>query len=276
MNKPVLITMAGVAMLAGLLPALADDQTDALIQEVTRTAKTPAERAMRLYEAAQMVEEDAELQAKLLSEAVEQGLEGVAEEAGRNTAEKALDDLVEKQAGKAGLWRTKREELYRRWYRVAQGDEKRSVGRKLIDLLVAEGERQEQAGEWAQAVVPLGEASTLAAYLRLREQDRLKHRHHRAAYMSTVERRVEGLKTSLEKTPGDATVRGALVRALVVEMDRPDEATEFLSAELDETWRTYVPLAAQPVDRLQARACLELGDWYFGDLTKGTNDFTRE
>lgn len=201
MNRQIPLVLIVAPVLAGLSPALGDTATESLIREVTRAARTPAEKAVRLYEAAQMVEDDASLQAKLLAEAAEQGLDGVAEPAGRETAEKAFDELAEKQPDNVEHWNAKRLELYRRWYRVAGADEKKRVGRKLIDLLVAEGERLEQGGKWGETVAPLGEASTLAAYLRLREQDRLKHRHHRAAYLSTVERRIAAHKAALEKNP---------------------------------------------------------------------------
>ena len=54
----------------------------------------------------------------------------------------------------------------------------------------------------------------------------------------------------------------------VIELDKPDEAVKLLTADLDESIRTYVSLAAKSPTDLTESVCLELGDWYYKKLPR--------
>jgi len=63
-------------------------------------------------------------------------------------------------------------------------------------------------------------------------------------------------------------MRQELISMLVVDLDEPAEAAGYLNEDVDESWRTYVPVAAGKVKDLQADVARTVGDWYSSVLVK--------
>jgi len=77
-----------------------------------------------------------------------------------------------------------------------------------------------------------------------------------------AEGRLADLKKKLEENPKSTAARTSLILAYLGEFDNPAEAVKLLSDDLEEKFRTYVPLSARPVAELEEAACLELAYWY--------------
>jgi len=85
---------------------------------------------------------------------------------------------------------------------------------------------------------------------------------------AAVEKQAAQLKQRLQANPQDGVSRGALVRLLLIEMDNPDEAAQYVGEGADADMRKYVPAAAKGVAAAPELACLALGQWYHGLVVK--------
>ncbi|MCX5674922.1 MAG: HEAT repeat domain-containing protein [Planctomycetota bacterium] len=85
---------------------------------------------------------------------------------------------------------------------------------------------------------------------------------------AAVEKQAAQLKQRLQANPKDGVSRGALVRLLLIEMDNPDEAAQYVGEGADADMRKYVPAAAKGVAAAPELACLALGQWYHGLVVK--------
>jgi hypothetical protein len=87
---------------------------------------------------------------------------------------------------------------------------------------------------------------------------------------AAVEKQAAQLKQRLQANPKDGVSRGALVRLLLIEMDNPDEAAQYVGEGADADMRKYVPAAAKGVNAAPELACLGLGQWYHGLVVKAS------
>ena len=177
--------------------------------------------------------------------------------------------LLEVDPARTGEWLAKRVVLYRRWYGLARAD-KYAVGQKLIGALMAVARADQARDKWSEAIAMYKEATTLAGRLELPDKHDIQQACDRARDMSRAFQKVLDHRKKLAENPADAETRRDLVRLLVVEMDRPLAAAEHVNEHLDDTWRTYVRLAAKPVGKIHRAACLELAEWYRGLTAEAT------
>lgn len=83
------------------------------------------------------------------------------------------------------------------------------------------------------------------------------------------------LKSKIADNPGDVEVRRKLVFLYVVELDKPKEAAKLLTNDIQEPWRTYVPLSARAVSELKEGECKKLGDWYSKELQRKATSYSK-
>lgn len=76
------------------------------------------------------------------------------------------------------------------------------------------------------------------------------------------EEELRRLDQAVRKAPDDLAAREAIIHYLLIVRDEPRQARRYLHPAMNEAWRSYVPLAARPIDRLPAEVALELADWY--------------
>lgn len=260
--------MASVLLVwAGADASRADEATDKFIEEIVARGKTNAKRAADLYHTANLAPENPTLQAVLLEKAVEYGLKSPMSPEVRALLENSLITLDKIAPNRADAWRKMRIELYTRWHRRTRSrDERITIGEQLLALLLADAAAHEQGGRWGDAAAVLRRALSVATALNLPEKvgisARLRMATHRHAATQRAARYAELIKTG-KATPA---TRRALVRLLVQDLDSPKRAAEFLNGDIDQSYRTHVPLAAGQIDKTTEAACEQLGKWYYGEL----------
>ena len=85
-----------------------------------------------------------------------------------------------------------------------------------------------------------------------------------------MQKKIDDLKAKVAAAPDDAASRAELVRLIVVELDDPAQANQYVADALDEDLKKHVPAAAKGVDAAPELACMELGDWYWGFAEKAS------
>jgi len=252
-----------VILAVGVPPASADD-TDDLVKEILRSAKTNAERASALYRAARLAKDAPKLQIVLLEKAVECGVKDVAAPASRKIVIESLAKLTVLAPKRADTWRAASADLHRRWYRATRKrDDKAAVGEKFVDLLVSLGEDYGRDRKWAKAAGAYREAASVANSLDLTCKADIARDLRMASYFFGVSQKVDRYIRVLKQKPDHAATKASLLKALVVDLDEPGRAVKYLDDDVDEMFRTYVPLADKDPEELQPNVCRELGDWYY-------------
>jgi len=265
------IGLMGVVLLAGVAPAAdsADRQFQELFgQEVkqalaTGDLKDDATLAGEILTAAGTVTRGSRLQALLCEKAYELGLR---HPSGHGTAEKAVQLLLRAHPDKAMACRQKLLKVYQLQYATARGSAKTAVGQKLLRQLLAVGDAHAAAGAWTEADAAYRKALGVATALRSSQRGAILARIQQARAGRERAAKMNLLQDRLQKNPSDTAARTELIRHHLVDGDDPAKASALLSADVDEAFRTYVPLACKPVKDVPAVACGELGRWYEGML----------
>ena len=252
--------LAAIALMA-VSAAAADDQVDKLINEVIKGASTNAARASALLDATRLIDEGGKaMKIAFLSRAIEYGLKGGTQ--GYAVADKAIDAILAVAPEQAAAWEAKRLVLYRRWLVGRAGLRQAMRAEKFVEMLLLAAGRHERANEWAGALALYREATMAAARFRLGLADTIKPRARLATQRSKVWLKIKGLRRAVAANPSNVSARRSLLLALVAEADAPGQAVTYLTADVEETWRAYVPLAAKGVEEVRAEDCMELAHWY--------------
>jgi len=275
MRRTGLLLVTAALLAAGPVAARAVD-TDALVAEVIRGAKTDAERASKLLAAAKIVNEQPEVMVVLLEKAADYCLRGARQPGAAKIALEALGLLEEKAPDKKGLWHDKRLELLRLQYRYATRTTKPKAGEALLDALLARAEELEEARQWAKAARLYYEAYSLAMQLKSLRKDEIVSRRARAVHLDRVVQQVERLKQVLSADAKRTVDRHKLVSLLLIELDDLDEAARNLTDDVDPAWRTYIPMAAKDPNALTEPEATELGRWYHKFLAPKASKYAKE
>jgi hypothetical protein len=253
---------------AGVLLVAATTAAAEPYEKLLEGAQNDAERATRLVKAGMSDKRAVERRIPMLRAAAEYGLKSNHPD-GYAAAARAMGALTQLAPDNVLEWMGQRAEALRLWYRTSQDPKQRpKVGERLVRTLIGLGDLHEQGDQWAEAVQVYREANLLASFLEIPEREAALERYRRAVYRLGVFRKAAQLKQTLSDDPANATARAALVRVMVVELDEPAAAVEHLAPDVGEPWVTYVPLAAQPPEKLKPAVCRELGDWYAKALVK--------
>ena len=252
-------------MIAASAGAAGDDfdaKFKGICQALLQDAKTDAERTRRFHDAAGAAK-DKRMQVALLDESVKYGTRSAPAWA-LNLARKSLDQLERKAPDRKSEWTAKRILLYQRGFRrlSPKSKNRRVLGELLVDLLLARGARCEARHEWNQARAAYEDAKYPAYVLDLPHKDAISRKHLRARHLAGVQQNATAYRQRLAADPKDASARLFLVKTLLVDLNRAAEAAGHLTEDMDEVWRTYLPLAATPLAALKPAACRELGDWF--------------
>ena len=279
--KRCMLPVAMVLVLPGWIGAgisRGDEATDKLIEEIVARSKTSDKRASDLYAMAGLAAENPKLQAVLLEKALEYGLKSPMSTEVRSVIEKSLDTLIKIAPKQAETWRAKRIELHNRWYGAAKTrDERTKIAHELLDLLLTDAEAHEDAGRWGPAAVALRQALAFASRLSLPERGGISARLRLATHRSDAILRVKRYLELVKAGKAEPATRRALVRSLVQDLDAPERAAEFLNDDIEQGYRTHVPLVVPEVAKTPEAACEKLGSWYYGELSPkalAVNKFT--
>ena len=273
MIKRFTLPVAAVVVLLGWIGvgvSRADEATDKLIEEIVARSKTNDKRASDLYAMAGLATENPTLQAVLLEKAVEYGLKSSMSPEVRAVLDKSLDTLITIAPKQAETWRATRIELYNSLYRAAKSrDERTKIAYELLDLLLADATAHEQAGRWGPAAIALRQALAFASRLSLPERGGISVRLRLATHRNDAALRVKRYIELVKAGKALPTTRRALVKSLVQDLDTPERAAEFLNEDVEQDYRTHVPLVVPEIDKTPEAACEKLGAWYYGKLSPG-------
>ncbi len=261
----ILIT-AGVLLTAAQIGA-ADGDVDKLIAEIISGARTNSARAVKLLAVATPLADQPKICVAVLEKAVYFGAKSPVTPAGCKSASSALDMLEAEFPDRKDQWTLKRASVCSIAYRCARTrSDKQEAGGKFLTALMAAAKIHEANADWTQAATMYRQASAVDTYLKMGGAADIRRKLKKASHMTLVARRAVQYAASLKKDPSKTATRAALIKTLVVELDNPKAAVAHLNEDVDERWRTYVPLAARDIGELPEAPCLELAQWYSKEL----------
>jgi len=233
----------------------------------TATTTDDVELAGRILKGAANADPQPALQVLLCEKAYELGAKAPG---GYETAISAMRLLGRKQPDKEGPCWEKILPLLQRRYARAVKFPKLEAGERLLIELTRRAERMRHAGNYDEALLLLRKALPIARMIRSPHGRVLLEMLKYLTGRSRFARQAAAAEAQLKARPQDSASRQALVRLYLVELDRPARAAELVNEDCDEVTRTYVPLAARPVDTLDPNVWPELGAWY-KSLAAGTS-----
>jgi formylglycine-generating enzyme required for sulfatase activity len=146
-------------------------------------------------------------------------------------------------------------------YARSDGDDRKKIALEMVELLIASADTKTAADDQVEALALYRRALTLATTWKSSRTGEIMGKIKQLAATQESERRIAALKARLEKDPKDGFARKTLITAYIGELDDPNEAVKLLTPDVDEGFRTYVPLAAKNVEDLEEPACIQLAEW---------------
>jgi len=254
-----LMSALAVMMLAVSAANAAEAEIDRLVRSICADAKTDAEAADKVLQAADQLTDDAGQQAQLRREAYELGMKG---RGGYATAVRAAQALWKTDVANRAEWQEKVLVACRLDLKAASRQEKRAKGKSLLSRLVEFADRSATGGDWAEAERLYSEAARIVKYYSPSRQPEVSGKLGRARAKAAQFRQIDQLRKQLAKESSNLVVREKLIRLYIVELDDPAEARKLLNDEVSEELLTYVPMAAADPDKFQDGSSIELADWY--------------
>jgi len=237
----------------------ADREGTQLIKEIVAGSRNSADAAARLMQAAASLNDVPKTQAMFCRKAYEYGIKTAA---GQGEALKALNMLARIQPQHAREWVDKRVALYRLMYVRSKPAERVAVGTRLVALLRDLADTNATKGDWNAALKFYSAAMRTAIALKLSDRSEIADRIRDVTIRLKQAERFESLKKKLQANPDNNATRNKIVEICLLEYDSPAQAAKFVTADGDETLRTYIPLAAKGMNELTEAPCLELAKWY--------------
>jgi len=266
----------GVGRIAGLVAALVavaavgamgDAQADYQMlfgQEEKQAAATLGTRddvtlAAKLLAAAGSLKDSPDLQRLLYEKAYELGMKGAG---GAGTAIEALDRLDKVDPKGATGRQENRLAAYRQRYAAAGPEDRARAGRQLLRMLMRLAEQHRRAARRDEARRYYSQALMLAGVLESPMLGAVRAAVREMDAESREASRIAAMTAAVDRNPSDIGARRALLLHHLLERDDPAAAAGLLTDDLDEATRTYVPLAAKPVEDLAEGALVEMAEWY--------------
>ena len=247
---------------------LADDM-DGLIKTVIDGASSSTERAQRLIEAVKLVKNNPKAQIAFCEKAVEYGLKTPT---GHKHALAAIDMLEKIAPDRKAEWSAMRLETYRRSYRVKRDAERTAVGKQLLRSLLDAGDTRLAEGKVSESISLYREALPVATVIHSPDRPRILTRINKAGKKLALAKKLETLKSAIKKTPGDIAARDRLIMFCLFDLDAPAEAIRYINEDTDELLRTYLPMMDKPIEKVEPKVALDLGQWYYSQVNKVPTD----
>ena len=254
---------------AGTLTAASDDEIEAFVQEIIKDARTDSQRSTLLMGAVSLAEGNNELKVALLEKAVQYGIKSLRTTDDCRKFQGILTDLAKADPDRKSHWLSRKAAVYRRWCILEKSPtDKRKLAEAAVAALTEAGSDSAAKGDWNEASGLFNEAKLATVAYRLPDPDRLAGYIQSASYLSKAQAKIAGHIETLKKTPADLDARSNLIVALVTVMDDPTGAMKYINEDVDERFRTFVPMAVKDPSDLPVEACKNLGDWYCKALSK--------
>jgi len=180
---------------------------------------------------------------------------------GATPAFEALAVLAGRVPDKSFDCALRRAALYRRSYQSGKSEQD---GEYMIETLVAAANLGTSAHRFAeaaetlkQAVAAMGEAD----FPRLTDIDQ-----RMPAFVARARSAEEAaaLAVELRANPKDAKGRDRMLALQLIELDDPVRAARYLDVGDEEGFKTNIPLAVEPLEKLSEDTTLQLAEWYVG------------
>ena len=223
-------------------------------------SKGSAEFAAKLLMAVDKVIESRDLKVYVCQKAYEFGMK---DRAGVASAIDAAERLVKLDPDHKDAALDKRLKAYDRQQQLAWGPEKRLDGFILAQVTKELAQSRLEAGQSAEAIrlcqraiLIIGARSPYAQSVNLLIKS--------AKAQEVVEKEIAGLETGDKPGPAPAAAaKKKLMMLYLLEMDNPAKAAKVLDdAGAEAEFKSNVPLAAMPPDKLDEEDCWKLAQWY--------------
>jgi len=183
--------------------------------------------------------------------------------AGHATAYSAMDRLARAVPEQTShCWQKRLELLLNRLRLARSASRKQTAARSYVGALRAAADASANSGKYRAASFYSHKALSLAVEFRMPGIPEIRRRAASLSALLKVSRSRDALEKKLQADPGDIKVREQLIYLHLIDMDNPGAASKILNEDCDELLRTYVTLAAKPLDKLETIAVKELGVWY--------------
>ena len=179
-------------------------------------------------------------------------------------AVEALETIKKHNPDRVGECDEKVLAIRRRQYTATNPTSRTRAAADLAKALTTVADAKAAAGDHTEAVKLIRQAITASASARLGSLTELHAKLKRWLVIAQVTQQIRLCEAKLRTNPKDQQTRTRLVRLYLVDRDDPAAAAKYLSPDIDEVLRTYVPLAGQKPADLAVAVCAELGEWYFG------------
>jgi hypothetical protein len=147
-------------------------------------------------------------------------------------------------------------------YTRSKGKSRVKAGESYILELVKAGDALLAAGDGEKANTYYQQALTVAAGIRSKNRDRIANKIRSISTAIQKNKMLEELNGRLVKDPRDKDAREALIRIHLLDHDDSVSAAKLLTADVEESMRKHIPLAARAVQDLSIEECLKLAEWY--------------
>ncbi|MDP7637124.1 MAG: hypothetical protein QF577_06210 [Phycisphaerae bacterium] len=170
---------------------------------------------------------------------------------------------------------SRRSDLQRMKFRVLQlrytqssDPVKRLAARPYLEMLIEVADAKVSADKVEEAKGLYREASEVARYLESPKAAEIQAKLRRVSDLLEQKERLKKLQDKLALNPKDIETRQKLILLYVAELDKPLKAKKLLNSDVDEAFRTYVPLAAKELESIDKNVLVELGNWYYKRLAR--------
>ena len=170
---------------------------------------------------------------------------------------------------------SRRSDLQRMKFRVLQlrytqssDPVKRLAARPYLEMLIEVADARLAADKVEEAKGLYREASEVARYLESFRSAEIQAQLRRVSALLEQKERLKKLQDKLALNPKDIETRQKLIFLYVAELDKPLKAKKLLNSDVDEAFRTYVPLAAKELESIDKNVLIELGNWYYKRLAR--------
>jgi Arc/MetJ-type ribon-helix-helix transcriptional regulator len=183
--------------------------------------------------------------------------------AGHSIAYSAMDHLARAVPEQANHCWQKRLELLLKRLRLARSvSQKQTAARSYVGALRTAAGVVARSGKYGTASLYIRKALALAVEFRMPGVAEIRRKAARFSALLKISQSRDSLDKKLKANPGNMKIREQLIDLHLIDLNDPGAASKILNEDCDELLRTYVTLAAKPLDKLETIAVKELAAWY--------------
>jgi hypothetical protein len=188
---------------------------------------------------------------------------------GHVTADQAMT-LLAKDPKQKPLADQKLLEMYESLYEAAKAKpQQRPFAERYVDVLVAVGEFRFGQGEMPDAAGLADTASKVVLAHGLRRGD-VQALSAKVKSRMEIAGKLQKLRGELQQQPANPTIRLAIATLLIIELEQPKEAAQYLETPADQKEFAAVKLALRDPAQLDEEDSLALADWYKSQVNKAS------